>query len=132
MNIVLYGIKNCDTVKKARCWLESHQTEYTFHDFRIDGLTKNMLKDFLKHVDWETLLNKRGTTWRKLPESQKNNIDDSKALKLMVKYPTLIKRPILNHRCKYFVGFSENQYKKIILWNDSIDSKVGFRKILME
>ena len=115
MNIVLYGIKNCDTVKKARRWLESHQAKYTFHDFRIDGLTKNMLKDFLKHVDWETLLNKRGTTWRKLPESQKKNIDESKALKLMVEYPTLIKRPILNHGCKYLVGFCDNQYKKIIL-----------------
>lgn len=89
--------------------------EYTFHDFRIDGLNKNMLKDFLKQVDLEILLNKRATTWHRLSESQRNNIDESKALKLMVEYPTLIKRPILNHGCKYSVGFSENQYEKIIL-----------------
>lgn len=113
MDIVLYGIKNCDTVKRARRWLETHEIKYTFHDFRADGLDKEMIKDFLKQVDWVTLLNKRGTTWRNLPENQKNNIDESKSLELMIEHPTLIKRPILDHDNKYSVGFSENQYEKI-------------------
>ncbi len=113
MSIVLYGIKNCDTVKKARRWLEIQQIEYIFHDFRVDGLDKNMLKGFLKHVDWEILLNKRGTTWRKLPENLKNGINEPKALELMVEYPTLIKRPIFVNGSKFFVGFSEEKYEKM-------------------
>ena len=85
MSIILYGIKNCDTVKKARLWLETQQIEYIFHDFRVDGLAKDMLKDFLKHVDWETLLNKRGTTWRKLSENQKQNITKHMEIAIMEK-----------------------------------------------
>jgi len=112
MNIILYGIKNCDTVKNARRWLESQQIEYIFHDFRVDGLDKNMLKGFLKHVDWEILLNKRGTTWRKLPENLKNGINEPKALELMVEYPTLIKRPIFVNGSIFSVGFSEEKYRK--------------------
>ena len=115
MSIVLYGIKNCDTVKKARCWLETQQIEYIFHDFRKDGLDKKMLKNFLKYLDWETLLNKRGTTWRKISENQRNSIDEQKALELMHKYPTLIKRPILVIGSNYSVGFSEDKYKKTFL-----------------
>ena len=113
MDIILFGIKNCDTVKKARRWLNVRQIEYVFHDFRVDGLDIEMIKKFLKQVEWETLLNKRGTTWRKLPENQKNNIDGPKALELMVEHPALIKRPILDHGNKYSIGFSENQYEKI-------------------
>jgi arsenate reductase len=115
MSIILYGIKNCDTVKKARLWLEAQQIEYTFHDFRVDGLTENMLKDFLKHVDWETLLNKRGTTWRKLSENQKQNITKQKAMVLMAENPSLIKRPVLNHKGKYLIGFNENKYENTLL-----------------
>ena len=111
MSIILYGIKNCDTVKKARRWLEAQQIEYAFHDFRVDGLTKDMLKDFLKYVDWETLLNKRGTTWRKLSEDQKQNITKQKAIALMHKNPALIKRPVINYEGAYFVGFSEDKFK---------------------
>ena len=113
MSIVLYGIKNCDTVKKARSWLKSQQIEYTFHDFRVDGLTKNMLEDFLKHVEWEALLNKRGTTWRKLPDKLKHDVNKKKALELMYQNPALIKRPVLVYGKKFFVGFSETDYKKI-------------------
>jgi Spx/MgsR family transcriptional regulator len=113
MNTVLHGIKKCDTVKKARSWLKLQQIEYTFHDFRVDGLTKNMLEDFLKHVEWETLLNKRGTTWRKLPDKQKHDVNKKKALELMYQNPTLIKRPVLAYGMKYFVGFSETDYEKI-------------------
>ena len=113
MSIILYGIKNCDTVKKARLWLEAQQIEYAFHDFRMDGLTKDMLKDFLEHVDWETLLNKRGTTWRKLPDKQKYDVNKKKALDLMYQNSTLIKRPVLAYGKKFYVGFSETDYEKI-------------------
>jgi len=115
MNIILYGIKNCDTVKKARRWLEAQQIEYAFHDFRVDGLTKNMLEDFLKHIDWEILLNKRGTTWRKLSENQKQGVSKQKAITLMHENPALIKRPVLNHQGKYLVGYNEDKYKKSFL-----------------
>ena len=115
MSIILYGIKNCDSVKKARRWLEAEQIEYTFHDFRVDGLDRNMLKNFLKRLDWETLLNKRGTTWRKLSENQRNTIDEQKALELMYEYPTLIKRPILVNDSKFYIGFSESKYEKTFL-----------------
>jgi len=115
MSIVLYGIKNCDTVKQARRWLEAQQIEYVFHDFRVDGLTKDMLKDFLKHVDWETLLNKRGTTWRSLSNNQKQCISKEKAVALMHENPVLIKRPVLNHEGGFLVGFSENKYEDTLL-----------------
>jgi arsenate reductase len=113
MSIILYGIKNCDTVKKAQRWLETQKIEYIFHDFRVDGLDKNLLKDFLKLVDWETLLNKRGTTWRKLPEKQRNDINKKNAVSLMNENPTLIKRPVLAYKKKLFIGFAESDYEKI-------------------
>jgi len=113
MSIVLYGIKNCDTVKKARRWLETQQIEYLFHDFRVDGLDRDMLEDFLKHVDWETLLNKRGTTWRKLPGDQKENLNKTKIVELILEHPTIIKRPVLCHGTDVFAGFSEDNYMKI-------------------
>ena len=115
MSIILYGIKNCDTVKKARRWLEAQQIEYAFHDFRVDGLSQDMLKDFLKQVDWETLLNKRGTTWRKLSENQKQGISKQKAIALMYENPALIKRPVLYYEGEYFVGFSENKFENTLL-----------------
>jgi Spx/MgsR family transcriptional regulator len=113
MSIILYGIKNCDSVKKARQWLKKQKIEYEFHDFRLDGLDKRMLKDFLKNVDWETLLNKRGTTWRKLPDEQKEHLSKTKAIELMLKYPTIIKRPVLDVKETYHIGFKNEQYEAI-------------------
>ncbi len=115
MSIILYGIKNCDTVKKARRWLEAQQIEYAFHDFRVDGLTKDMLRDIVKHVDWEILLNKRGTTWRRLSENQKQGISKQKAIALMYENPALIRRPVLNYEGEFLVGFSENKYENTLL-----------------
>jgi len=115
MSIILYGIKNCDTVKKARRWLEAQQIEYAFHDFRVDGLTKDMLRDIVKHVDWEILLNKRGTTWRRLYENKKQGISKQKAIALMHENPALIKRPVLNYEGEFLVGFSENKYENTLL-----------------
>lgn len=115
MNIILYGIKNCDTIKKARRWLEKQKIEYTFHDFRIDGLDKKMLEEFLKYIDWEILLNKRGTTWRKLPETQKEILTKAKAVELMLEHPAIIKRPVLSLGENILVGFSESHYEEKLL-----------------
>ena len=115
MSIILYGIKNCDTVKKARRWLDKHGIEYTFHDFRVDGLDKKMLKDFLKYIDWEALLNKRGTTWRKLPDDQKENLNKTEVVELMLEHPTIIKRPVLSYDNNISMGFTEDYYEKIFL-----------------
>ena len=110
---VLYGIKNCDTIKKARKWLEQHDMKYTFHDYRSDGITQAMLKNWLKIIDWEILLNTRSSTWRSLPDKQKSNMNESKAISLMLAFPTLIKRPVLQKGKTCFVGFKDAEYKKI-------------------
>ena len=110
---VVYGIKNCDTVKKACKWLDQHDIEFTFHDFRKDGLTKSKVQSWLKEIDWETLVNKRGTTWRKLNDTQKSQINKTSATKLMVEQPTLIKRPVLEIGTQVFVGFSPENYQSV-------------------
>lgn len=112
MSVTLYGIKNCDTIKKARKWLESQAIEYRFHDYRSDGLTAEQLECFEKTLGWEALLNKRGTTWRKQPDSIKGSIDRSVALKLMLEQPAMIKRPLLDNHSKLLLGFSEQQYQQ--------------------
>ena len=106
----LYGIKNCDTIKKARKWLDAHGVDYRFHDFRADGLEEKRLRAWVKQVGWETLLNRRGTTWRKLPESQREGIDEASAVALMLEQPALIKRPVLEQGKDLAVGFSEADY----------------------
>lgn len=112
MSVTLYGIKNCDTIKKARKWLTSQAVEYRFHDYRVDGLTAAQLECFEKTFGWEALLNKRGTTWRKQPDDIKENIDRGSALKLMLEQPAMIKRPLLDNRSKLLLGFSEQQYQQ--------------------
>ncbi len=112
MNI-LYGIKNCDTVKKARSWLEQHGTEYRFHDFRTDGLEMTVLQDWFNHTDWESLINRRGTTWRNLPEDIRESLDSSRALHLMLEQPAVIKRPVLNSQGRIHTGFSEQAYSNL-------------------
>ena len=109
----LFGIKNCDTVRKARKWLESEGFDYNFHDFRADGLDKKDLVAWVKAVGWEVLLNKRSTTWKKLPDKDKETVDESKAITLMLANPTLIKRPVLSHKKKIHVGFKEADYKSL-------------------
>lgn len=102
----LYGIKNCDTVKRSRKWLEQHGYEYEFHDFRSEGLDSDLLELFVEKIGWENLLNRRGTTWRKLPESDRENLDEAKAKRLMLSQPTLIKRPVIDHDHRFCAGFS--------------------------
>ncbi len=110
--ITVYGIKNCDTVKKACNWLTKNNIEYQFHDFRKDGLTQSKVKQWASSVDWEILLNRRGMTWRKLSDQAKDGINKSNALKLMVEQPTLIKRPVIEHNKDVMVGFSVDTYKE--------------------
>jgi Spx/MgsR family transcriptional regulator len=113
MSVTLYGIKNCDTVKKARKWLDVNSVPYTFHDFRIDGINKTLVNNFLKQIDIETLINKRGTTWRKLSDKEKEIKNKTQAVALMVDNPTIIKRPVLDANKKFYVGFSDESYKSI-------------------
>jgi Spx/MgsR family transcriptional regulator len=109
----LYGIKNCDTVRKARKWLEAHGVEYTFHDVRSDGLDKKALSVWVKAVGWEVLLNRRGTTWRKLPDTDKESINEANAIKLMLVQPAMIKRPVLIHKKITHVGFKPGEYEAL-------------------
>ncbi|WP_018231142.1 ArsC family reductase [Thioalkalivibrio thiocyanodenitrificans] len=101
----LYGIRNCDTVKKARRWLDAHGVDYRFHDFRADGLEAKKLDAWIKAVGWEALLNRRGTTWRRLPEGVRDGIDEKHAAALMLEQPTLIRRPVVEHGKQVLVGF---------------------------
>lgn len=107
---VLYGIPNCDTVKKARKWLDNHHIDYRFHDFRKDGLEETTVSRWAGLAGWETLLNRRGTTWRQLPESVKDGVNETSAIPLMTEQPTLIKRPVLELNGTIHVGFKEADY----------------------
>ena len=111
--LTLYGIVQCDTVKKARRWLDSHQIPYQFHDFRKDGLDARQVRGWLEDVGWQALLNRRSTTWRGLTESERTQPDAVKVLVLMLRYPTLIKRPVLVDGDRLLVGFDERQYQEI-------------------
>jgi arsenate reductase (glutaredoxin) len=95
MRITIYGIRNCDTMKKARRWLDAQGVEYGFHDYKAAGIDRAKLEAWAKAVGWEVLLNRAGTTFRKLPEDAKLNLDERKAVKLMLEQPSMIKRPVL-------------------------------------
>ncbi|ENY3719461.1 ArsC family reductase [Klebsiella pneumoniae] len=112
--LTMYGIKNCDTIKKARRWLEAHQIEYRFHDYRADGLERAQLDTFIAELGWQALLNTRGTTWRKLDESLRNSIDNADAAAaLMLEMPAIIKRPLLCASGRpMLLGFSEASYQQ--------------------
>jgi len=108
--IIMYGIKNCDTVKKAQKFLESHGIDYEFHDFRQEGVNPIQLRAWIKELGWEKLINKRSTTWRNLPDETKENMDETLALAVAEENPTIIKRPVLELEDKVLVGFSEKTY----------------------
>ncbi|MEJ2479211.1 MAG: ArsC family reductase [Acidihalobacter sp.] len=111
---VLYGIKNCDTVRKARRWLDEHGVNYRFHDFRADGIDLGRLRAWADELGWETLLNRRGTTWRKLPDERRNGIDLDRAVELMLEQPALIKRPVLDLGTQRMVGFDAARYADLL------------------
>jgi arsenate reductase len=110
MTVTLHGIKACDTMKKARDWLDGHGVDYGFHDYKTVGIDAATLKDWAGKVGWEVLLNKAGTTFRKLPDADKTGIDEGRAIALMVAQPSMIKRPVLDIDGKLLVGFKPEQY----------------------
>ncbi|WP_340620371.1 ArsC family reductase [Xenorhabdus siamensis] len=142
----LYGIKNCDTVKKARRWLEDQEIPYQFHDYRVDGLSPELLQIFIEQVGWEALLNTRGTTWRKLTNEQKSTINNAETAKaLMLEQPAIIKRPLLVSKPvivskpvtskpsaseaiasateSYLLGFKAEQYQQFFSHDCSLTAK---------
>lgn len=114
MTITLYGIANCDTVKKARSWLDAHATPYVFHDFKKSGIDRTLIETWLGDVAWDVLVNRKGTTWRALPETRKAAIVDAHgATDLMLESPSIIKRPVLRKDGSTHVGFSDQLYQQI-------------------
>lgn len=114
MTIVLYGIPNCDTVKKARIWLEVHAVQHVFHDFKKSGLDRATVETWLTDLDWNVLVNRKGTTWRKLTDDAKAKVvDANSAIALMLESPSVIKRPVLVAASTASVGFSDDLYQQI-------------------
>lgn len=110
----LYGIDNCDQVRKARSWLRAHDIAFAMHDFRRDGLSQALLARWMTHLPWDALLNRRGTSWRQLsPEQRAAVVDQTSAAELMLEVPTLVKRPVLEHADRILVGFSEPLYRSL-------------------
>jgi arsenate reductase len=112
--IVIYGIRNCDTMKKARAWLEARKIAYRFHDYKADGVEKPRLEYWASQLGWEALLNRAGTTFRKLPEADRSGVTEKKAIALMLAQPSMIKRPILEKGGKIAAGFRPEQYEKLL------------------
>jgi len=110
LSVTIFGIKNCDTIKKARAWLDSHGVAYDFHDYKTAGIDKAHLARWLKQVSWETLLNRAGTTFRKLPDADKEGLTEAKAMALMLAQPSMIKRPVLQTGATLLVGFRPEVY----------------------
>jgi len=106
----IYGIKNCDTMRKARAWLDAHGVAYDFHDYKAAGIDEATLRRWIAKLGWETLLNRAGTTFRKLPDSEKTGIDERKAVALMLAQPSMIKRPVLESRDVLLAGFKPDTY----------------------
>jgi Spx/MgsR family transcriptional regulator len=113
MSTTLYGIPNCDTVKKARVWLDQHGVKYRFHDFKKEGLDKAQLKKWVDQAGINVVLNKAGTTFRALPDTEKENLTEAKARKLMIENPSLVKRPVLEKDGRLFIGFKPDEYTVI-------------------
>lgn len=114
MTLQFYGIPNCDTVKKARVWLDGQGRSYTFHDYKKEGADAGKLAAWSDAVGWEVLLNKRGTTFRKLSDADKSDIDQAKAISLMVQHPSLIKRPVVEHADGVLVGFRQDEWESAL------------------
>lgn len=110
---IMYGIKNCDTIKRARDWLTAKKVEYSFHDYKTQGIDKPTLEGWIKKVGWEVLLNRAGTTFKKLPDADKENVTEKKAIALMLAQPSMIKRPVLEAKGKLTIGFKPDEYKKL-------------------
>jgi arsenate reductase len=112
--VTLYGIKNCDTMKKARAWLDANGVPYAFYDYKAEGIDRARLEGWVRDVGWEALLNRAGTTFRKLPDADKAGLDERKALALMLEQPSMIKRPVLDLNGQIIVSFKAEQYEQAI------------------
>jgi arsenate reductase len=110
MSVTIYGIRNCDTMKKARAWLDGHGVAHSFHDYKSEGISPEKLRGWCGEVGWETLLNRAGTTFRKLPDAEKAGLDEAKAIVLIVANPSVIKRPVLETGESLIVGFDAERY----------------------
>jgi arsenate reductase (glutaredoxin) len=110
--VTIYGIKNCDTMKKARAWLDGHGVAYAFHDYKAAGISQTTLASWARAVGWDTLLNRAGTTFRKLPEADREGLTEKTAIALMLAQPSMIKRPVLDHGGQLLVGFKPEAYAK--------------------
>lgn len=110
MRVTIYGLANCDTMKKARGWLKDHGKEVTFHDYKVSGIDRSSLERWVDEHGWETILNRSGTTFRKLPDADRAGIDRDKAIALMLGQPSMIKRPVLDLGDKTVVGFKAEVY----------------------
>ncbi len=115
MTVTMYGIKNCDTIKKARAWLDEHAIAYDFHDYKTAGVDSTRLARWIAAEGWETVLNRAGTTFRKLPDADKASLDADKASALMVAQPSMIKRPVLEHPGGILIGFASERYAHALL-----------------
>ena len=113
--VTIYGIKNCDTMKKARAWLDKRGVDYVFHDYKVAGADRAKLETWVSKVGWETLLNRAGTTFRKLPDKSKLDLTEKKAVALMLDQPSMIKRPVLEAGGKLLVGFKPEDYEKVFV-----------------
>ena len=109
----IYGIKNCDTMKKARAWLDAHKVAYAFHDYKAEGVDQATLEGWATKAGWEVLLNRAGMTFKKLPEADKENLTEKKAIALMLAQPSMIKRPVLEAKGRLTVGFKPEAYKAL-------------------
>jgi arsenate reductase len=114
LTITIYGIKNCDTMKKARSWLDSRGVAYAFHDYKASGLERKRLERWCRELGWDTLLNRAGTTFRKLPDADKQGLDAAKAMALMLAQPSLVKRPVLDLGSRLLVGFRPELYQNAV------------------
>jgi len=117
--ITLYGIKNCDSIKKARTWLSAHKIEHRFHDYKVAGVERESLQRWCKEWGWEAVLNRAGTTFRKLTDAERADLNESKAIELMLKQPSMIKRPIValtaDGKTRWLLGFKEASYASALL-----------------
>jgi arsenate reductase len=115
MTTILYGIRNCDTVKKALAWLDAAGVNYAFHDYKTAGVDAARLEGWVERLGWETLLNRAGTTFRKLPDADKAGLDAGKAVELMLAQPSMIKRPVVEHGDALLVGFKPEAWPAALL-----------------
>lgn len=113
MTTTLYGIRNCDTMKKAWTWLDDHGVAYQFHDYKKQGLERERLAGWVRQVGWESLLNRAGTTFRKLPEADRQHVTEARAIALMLAQPSMIKRPVLEAEGRLLVGFKPELYEPL-------------------